>query len=98
MLYVGVIPFLYNEQEGTYTEFLGNPTGNAFPAASRIHECLPSHRGTVLHVSHSSVESRKSGHNYIEDSSSSSPAHIQITSSDPNDLLHPDYNARKRDP
>ena len=34
----GDILFHPNEQEGTYTEFLGNPTGNIFLAASRDHK------------------------------------------------------------
>ena len=27
-IYTGDVPFQYNQQEGKYTEFLGNPTGN----------------------------------------------------------------------
>ena len=56
MIHAGNYQFQYNEQEGMYTEVLGNPTGNIFLAASRDHEFLLSHRGTVLYGSHSSVE------------------------------------------
>ena len=38
VIYAGDIPYQYNEQEGTYTEFLGNATGNIFQAASRDQE------------------------------------------------------------
>ena len=36
-IYVGNILFQYNKEEGTYTEFLGNPTAT-FLATSRDHE------------------------------------------------------------
>ena len=87
-IYAGDIPFWYNKQEDTYTEFLGNPTGNVFLAESRDHEFLLSHRGTGLHASHSSAESRKSNYNYIEKSSFSTTTHAQISASDPSDHLH----------
>ena len=48
--YAGDILFWYNEQEGTYTEFLGNPTGNIFLLASRDHECLLHHRGPAFYT------------------------------------------------
>ena len=40
-----------------YTEFLGNPTGNIFVAASGDLEILLNHRVTTWHVSHTSIES-----------------------------------------
>ena len=43
VLFAGYIPFQYNEQESIYTEFLGNPTGNIFLAASIDHGFLLSH-------------------------------------------------------
>ena len=55
VIYAGDISFWHNEQEGMYTEFLGNPTGNIFLAVSRDHEFLPSHRGTALYVSRTSI-------------------------------------------
>ena len=32
VIYTGDIPFQYNEREGRYTEFIGNPTGAVFIA------------------------------------------------------------------
>ena len=37
VIYAGDVPFQYNEQEGMYTKFLGNPTSNIFLATSREH-------------------------------------------------------------
>ena len=87
VIYAGDILFCYNGQEGNYTEVLGNPKGNIFLAASRDHEFLLIHRGTALHVSLASIESRKS--NYIENPSFSSTANMQVSSLNPSDPLHP---------
>ena len=91
------IPFWYYEQEGMYTDMLGSPTGNIFLAASRDHEFLQSHRGTVLHVPHTCIESSKPSNNYMKNSSSSSTVHMHVSSLYPNDSLHLMYNTRKRD-
>ena len=60
VIYAGAVLFQYNEQEGMYTEFLGNPTGNVFIAASRDHEFSLSHKDNVSHVLKNSDESAKS--------------------------------------
>ena len=44
VIYASDVSFQYNEQEGMYTELLGNPTGNVFLAPSRDHEFLLSHK------------------------------------------------------
>ena len=75
----------YDEQESTYTEFFGNPTGYMFLASSRDHKFLPSHCSTTLHVSCTPLESRKSNHDYINDSHSNSAAHMPVSSLDPSD-------------
>ena len=67
VVYAGNISFWYDEQEGTYTEFFGNQTGNIL-AANQDHEFPLHHRGTVSHVSHTPIESRKSNHNHINNS------------------------------
>ena len=66
VIYVGDIPFWYNEQEGMYTEILGNLTGNVFLVESRSHDFLLSHRGNALHASQSFAESRKSNDNMLK--------------------------------
>ena len=71
MIYAGDIPSWCNEQEGTYTEFFVNPTGYVFLAPRRDHEFQLSHRGTISHVSKTSIESIKSNCDYIENSNSS---------------------------
>ena len=58
VIYAEDISFQYNEQEGTFTEFLGNPTGTM--------NFLLGHRGTALHASHFSAESRTSNHSYAK--------------------------------
>ena len=80
MIYAGYIMFWYNEQEGMYTELLGNP--KVFLAVSRDHAFLLSHSGIVLHVSHTYLESN---HNYVKNSSSSSSTHMQVSSLNPSD-------------
>ena len=62
-----------------YKEFLGNQGGNIFLVAGKDHEFLLSHSGTALYASLSSVESRKSNHNYVKKSSSSSTTHTQVS-------------------
>ena len=79
-----------------YTEFFGNPTGYFFLAASRDHKFLLSHRGNMSHVLHTPIESKKSNLDYINNSQSSSSAHMQVSSGDPSDPQHPTYISRKR--
>ena len=40
VIHAGDFPFQYKEQEGTYTDFCGNPTGYIFLAVSRDHKFL----------------------------------------------------------
>ena len=58
VIYTGNVPFHYNEQEGMYTEFLGNPTGNVFLVNGRDHEFLPNHKDNVSNVSYNSNKSK----------------------------------------
>ena len=50
----GDVPFQYNEQEGTYTEFLVNPTGNVFLATSG--EFLLSHILNMSNILNNSIK------------------------------------------
>ena len=74
-----------------------NPTENIFLAAVRDHEFLLNHRSSALHISYTSIESRKSNHNNSENSNFSWTANMWVSSSDPSDPLHPTYTARKGD-
>ena len=60
LIHAGGLPFQYDEQEGTYTEFFGNPTGYIFLAICRDHKLLLGHRSTSMHVSCTPLKSRKS--------------------------------------
>ena len=65
VIYAEDIPFQYNEQD-IHTDFLGNPNGNIFLTANKDHDFfLLNHRGTALHISHISIKSSKSNHNYV---------------------------------
>ena len=88
VIYTDDVPFHYNEQEDTYTEFLGNPTDNIFLASSRDHKILLSYKGYVSNV-------LKIKHIYIIKFCQNSISLIQIASPIPSDLSHPTYNARK---
>ena len=57
VIYAGDAPFWHDKEEGTYTEFFGNPKGYVFLSASNDHEFIFGHR-----VSCKTVESRKSNH------------------------------------
>ena len=59
VIYAGHVLLQYNEQEGTYTEFFGNPMHCVILAASRDHEFLLNHRSTTSHVSCIPIESRR---------------------------------------
>ena len=84
VIYAGDVPFWYDEQKGTCTELLGNPTGWMFLAASRDHKFLLNHRSTTSHVSHTTVESRKTNCDYINNSCSNSTSYMPVPSLDPN--------------
>ena len=47
VVYTRDIPFQYNEREGRYTEFIGNPTGTIFVPAKREHKFLLSQRSNT---------------------------------------------------
>ena len=59
VIYTDNVLFQYNDQEGTYTEFLGNPTGNIFLATSRDHEFLLNHKGNMPNILNHSIEPTK---------------------------------------
>ena len=94
VIYEGDIQFWYSEREGKDTEVLDNPKRNIFLTISRDHEFLLSHRNTMFHTS---IEPRRSNHNYVESPSSSTKAHMWLPSSNPSDPLHPKHYERKRD-
>ena len=54
------VMFCSNMIKSTYTEFVGNVTGNIFLVTSRDHEFLLSHKGNVSNVSSNSDVSAKS--------------------------------------
>ena len=85
VIYAGDVPFWYNEQEGMYTEFWGNPTGYIFMAARRDKTFLLNHRGSTLHVSSTPIESRNFNHDYISNSHFSSTTHMPVSSLDSSD-------------
>ena len=88
----GNVQFQYNMKAGTYTEYLGNPTGNIFLAASRDHDfllCHKSNTSNVLIILKNLIKT-----NLFKNSINL----IKITSSIPRDPLHPNYYAKKRDP
>ena len=87
----GDVPFQYNEWEGTYTEFVGNLISDVFVAANKNHEFLLSHKGKASNIPNGSNKFRKL--NFVENCSNL----IQITPTNPGDMSHPIYTARKRD-
>ena len=76
-----------------YREVLDNPIGNIFLAACKYHEFLISHRNTALHTS---IESRRSSQNYVDNPNLYTTSNMPLPSSDPSDLLHLTYYDRKR--
>ena len=85
------VPFQYNEWEGKYMVFVGNPTGIIFVATNRDHEFWLNQKGNESNISNSSNNFRRL--NFAENSSNL----IQVTPQNPGDTLHQIYNARKRD-
>ena len=84
VIYTRDVPFQYDEQQGMYTEFSGNPAGNIFLAASRGHELYISHKSNMLHISNNLIE--PTNLNFVENS-----INIVKISPIPSGLLHPTH-------
>ena len=81
-IYTGNVPFQYSEQEGTYTDFSGNTTGNVLLATSRDHDFLLSHKGKMSNISNNSIKLTKL--NFVENSINL----LQMSSPIPSDPSH----------
>ena len=59
VIYTSDISFQYNEKEGRYIEFIGNPTGTIFVATKRDHEFVLNQRRNTHNISNNSNNFRQ---------------------------------------
>ena len=88
MIYVSNIPFQYNERDGRYSEFIGDPTGTIFVAAKRDHQFSLSQRSNKPNMSINLNNSRQLNVNENL---------TQIAPTNANDTSHHTYHAQEQD-